>query len=46
MEGKTPEEVMDYASLFWERVDDLADNEKILAQIEKVSFGFHKDLIG
>ncbi|GMT19600.1 hypothetical protein PFISCL1PPCAC_10897 [Pristionchus fissidentatus] len=35
VEGKTPDEVVEYAQLFWERIDDLADNEKILAQIEK-----------
>ncbi|KAH9516131.1 SWI/SNF- matrix-associated actin-dependent regulator of chromatin sub A member 5 [Dermatophagoides farinae] len=35
IEGKTPEEVIDYAKIFWERYQELADSEKIIAQIEK-----------
>lgn len=35
IEGKTPEEVIDYARVFWDRFQELADNEKIIAQIEK-----------
>ncbi|CAJ0575408.1 unnamed protein product, partial [Mesorhabditis spiculigera] len=35
VETKSREEVIEYAKVFWERVDDLADSEKIIAQIEK-----------
>lgn len=35
IEGKTPEEVIQYAQVFWERYSELADSEKIIAQIEK-----------
>lgn len=35
MEGKRPEEVRAYAEVFWSRLEDMADHEKILAQIEK-----------
>ncbi|KPM06895.1 SWI/SNF-like protein 1 [Sarcoptes scabiei] len=35
IEGKLPEEVIDYAKVFWERFQELADCEKIIAQIEK-----------
>ncbi|KAH9422040.1 SWI/SNF- matrix-associated actin-dependent regulator of chromatin sub A member 5 [Dermatophagoides pteronyssinus] len=35
IEGKMPEEVIDYAKVFWERYQELADSEKIIAQIEK-----------
>ncbi|VDK51910.1 unnamed protein product [Gongylonema pulchrum] len=37
IDSKTPVEVEQYAKLFWERLDELADHERILATIEKVS---------
>lgn len=35
VEGKTPDEVMEYAAVFWERYTELTDHERILAQIDK-----------
>lgn len=35
MEGKTPEEVMEYSGVFWDRCNELTDIEKIMAQIER-----------
>lgn len=35
VEGKTPEEVMEYSSVFWERCSELQDIERIMAQIER-----------
>ncbi|KAG8448015.1 hypothetical protein GDO86_015208 [Hymenochirus boettgeri] len=35
VEGKTPEEVMEYSGVFWERCNELQDIEKIMAQIER-----------
>ncbi|CAG2240145.1 ISWI [Mytilus edulis] len=35
VEGKTAEEVMEYARVFWERCNELQDIEKIMAQIER-----------
>ena len=35
MEGKTPEEVRAYATVFWERKDEMTDIDKIMAQIER-----------
>ncbi|CAJ0943274.1 unnamed protein product, partial [Mesorhabditis belari] len=35
IETKTRDEVIEYAKIFWSRLDDLSDSEKILAQIEK-----------
>merc|ERR1712203_655223 len=35
VEGKTPEEVIEYAKVFWERCGELQDSERIMAQIEK-----------
>uniref|UniRef100_A0A673LLP0 SWI/SNF-related matrix-associated actin-dependent regulator of chromatin subfamily A member 5-like n=1 Tax=Sinocyclocheilus rhinocerous TaxID=307959 RepID=A0A673LLP0_9TELE len=35
VEGKTPEEVMEYSVVFWERCNELQDIEKIMAQIER-----------
>lgn len=35
IEGKSPDEVIDYAKVFWDRFIELADSEKIIAQIEK-----------
>merc|ERR1712048_138732 len=35
VEGKSPEEVKDYAKTFWERCNELQDCDKIMASIEK-----------
>ena len=35
VEGKTQQEVMEYAKVFWERCNELQDIERILNQIEK-----------
>ncbi|TRY89466.1 hypothetical protein DNTS_022271, partial [Danionella cerebrum] len=35
VDGKTPEEVMEYSAVFWERCNELQDIEKIMAQIER-----------
>lgn len=35
VEGKTPEEVIEYSSVFWERCHELQDIERIMAQIER-----------
>lgn len=35
VEGKTPDEVHDYSSVFWERCNELQDIERIMAQIER-----------
>merc|ERR1711992_206339 len=35
VEGKTPEEVIEYSKAFWERCSELQDSERIMAQIEK-----------
>ena len=35
VEGKTAEDVMDYAGTFWDRCHELTDCDRILAQIEK-----------
>lgn len=35
VEGKTPEEVMQYSAVFWERCAELQDCDRILAQIER-----------
>ena len=35
VEGKTADEVREYAHTFWARLDELQDHEKILATIEK-----------
>lgn len=35
VEGKTAEEVVEYANVFWERYHELTDCDKILAQVEK-----------
>ncbi|CAL4152713.1 unnamed protein product, partial [Meganyctiphanes norvegica] len=35
VEGKTPEEVMEYSAVFWERCSELQDCDRILAQIER-----------
>ncbi len=34
-EGKTPEEVREYSSVFWERCQELQDIDRILAQIDR-----------
>lgn len=35
VEGKTPEEVMEYSAVFWERCHELTDIDRIMAQIER-----------
>merc|ERR1719195_2329785 len=35
IEGKTPEEVKEYAAVFWDRKEELQDIDRIIAQIEK-----------
>uniref|UniRef100_T1JJZ1 Chromatin-remodeling complex ATPase chain Iswi n=1 Tax=Strigamia maritima TaxID=126957 RepID=T1JJZ1_STRMM len=35
VEGKTPEEVMEYSAVFWDRCNELQDIERIMAQIER-----------
>jgi SWI/SNF-related matrix-associated actin-dependent regulator of chromatin subfamily A member 5 len=35
VEGKTPDEVIEYANVFWERCHELTDCDRIMAQIEK-----------
>ncbi|XP_050039578.1 SWI/SNF-related matrix-associated actin-dependent regulator of chromatin subfamily A member 5 [Dermacentor andersoni] len=35
VEGKTPEEVMEYSAVFWERCHELQDIERLMGQIEK-----------
>uniref|UniRef100_A0A2M3Z6B9 Putative chromatin remodeling complex swi/snf component swi2 n=1 Tax=Anopheles braziliensis TaxID=58242 RepID=A0A2M3Z6B9_9DIPT len=35
VEGKTPDEVMEYSAVFWERCHELQDIERIMAQIER-----------
>merc|ERR1712227_183623 len=35
MEGKTAEEVKDYAKTFWERCNELPDSDKIIASIQR-----------
>uniref|UniRef100_A0A665UDY1 SWI/SNF related, matrix associated, actin dependent regulator of chromatin, subfamily a, member 5 n=1 Tax=Echeneis naucrates TaxID=173247 RepID=A0A665UDY1_ECHNA len=42
VEGKTPEEVMEYSAVFWERCNELQDIEKIMAQIERGEIGRYK----
>jgi len=35
VEGKSPTEVREYASVFWERCNELTDIERVMAQIER-----------
>ncbi|KZS21056.1 Chromatin-remodeling complex ATPase chain Iswi [Daphnia magna] len=35
VEGKTPDEVMEYSAVFWERCHELQDIDRIMAQIER-----------
>ena len=35
IEGKTPEEVIEYSKTFWERCQELQDIDRLMAQIEK-----------
>ncbi|XP_053398932.1 SWI/SNF-related matrix-associated actin-dependent regulator of chromatin subfamily A member 5-like isoform X1 [Mercenaria mercenaria] len=35
VEGKSPDEVIEYSRVFWERCNELQDIEKIMAQIER-----------
>ncbi|CAF0763735.1 unnamed protein product [Didymodactylos carnosus] len=42
VEGKTPEEVMAYARIFWDRCHELTDIERIMAQIERGETKIHR----
>lgn len=35
VEGKTPDEVIQYSEVFWERCQDLQDIDRIMGQIER-----------
>ena len=35
VEGKTPDEVKEYAKVFWSRYGELAEKDKVIAQIER-----------
>ena len=35
VEGKSPEEVIEYSKVFWERCQELQDCDRIMGQIEK-----------
>ncbi|KAK0167266.1 hypothetical protein PV327_004688 [Microctonus hyperodae] len=35
VEGKTPEDVMEYSAVFWERCHELQDIDRVMAQIER-----------
>jgi len=35
IDGKSPEEVIEYAKVFWDRMHELQDVDRIVAQIEK-----------
>ncbi|CAH1776599.1 unnamed protein product [Owenia fusiformis] len=35
VEGKSPDEVVEYSAIFWERCNELQDIERIMAQIER-----------
>ena len=35
IEGKSPDEVLEYSKVFWERCQELQDVDRIMAQIEK-----------
>lgn len=35
VEGKTPEEVIEYSTVFWDRCHELQDVERIMAQIDR-----------
>lgn len=35
VEGKTPDEVMEYSTVFWERCHELQDIDRIMAQIDR-----------
>lgn len=42
VEGKTPEEVMAYARVFWDRCHELTDVERIMSQIERGETKIHR----
>jgi hypothetical protein len=42
VEGKTPDEVMSYARVFWDRCHELTDVERIMAQIERGETKIHR----
>lgn len=35
LEGKSPDEVLEYAKVFWDRIHELQDVDRVVAQIEK-----------
>lgn len=35
VDGKLPEEVIEYSAIFWERCHELQDIDRIMAQIER-----------
>jgi hypothetical protein len=42
VEGKTPDDVMSYARVFWDRCHELTDVERIMAQIERGETKIHR----
>ncbi|KAM8954426.1 LOW QUALITY PROTEIN: SWI/SNF-related matrix-associated actin-dependent regulator of chromatin subfamily A member 1 [Pelodytes ibericus] len=42
VEGKTPDEVMEYSAVFWERCSELQDIERIMAQIKRGEAGIQR----
>jgi len=42
VEGKTEEEVIEYSKVFWERINELQDGDRIIAQIEKGEAKFQR----
>lgn len=42
VEGKTPEEVIEYSQVFWERCQELNDIERIMKQIERGESKIHR----
>jgi len=43
IEGKTPEEVVEYSKVFWQRHHELQDGDRIIAQIEKGEIRMEKE---
>jgi SWI/SNF-related matrix-associated actin-dependent regulator of chromatin subfamily A member 5 len=42
VEGKTPEEVTEYYYVFWDRVKELQDHDRVMTQIERGENKLHK----
>ena len=42
VEGKTPDDVMSYARVFWDRCHELTDVERIMSQIERGETKIHR----